>query len=103
MGQLIVLNYVDEGEEKEIRIIDEAVSKWKEIGYLTYPESSKVTALEKQYTDQYDCLRQVFVEGFIENKPKKYSQDWNGLIKLLKDVRLVTLAERVEHALPSLS
>ena len=105
MSQLIVLKYVDKGKEKEVRILDKAISKWKDITYLVYPESgsSKIIALESQYKEHRECLRQVLAEGFLENKPEKYSQDWNGLIVLLKDVQLIPLAEEVEHALPLLS
>ena len=38
-------------------------------------------------------------QGFIENKPEDYSQDWRGLIELLDDVDLKALAEKVKHAL----
>ena len=32
-------------------------------------------------------------------KPEDYSQDWDGVIELLDDVDLQTLAEDVKHAL----
>ena len=105
MRQLIVLKYVDKGEEKRIHILDEAVSKWKEIGYLVYPDSdrNKVSTLERQYKEHNECLQQIFREGFLDNKPENYSQDWNGLIDLLNDVKLTPLAKKVEHALTILS
>ena len=40
----------------------------------------------------------MFIENFINKKPQRYSQDWKGLIELLDDVRLETLAKKVKDA-----
>ena len=58
-----------------------------------------LTVLEQKYSnDPEECLRQTLIENFINKKPKKYTQDWNGLIELLEDVDLETLAEKVKDA-----
>ena len=81
-----------------IRIISEASCKWKNIACLIFRDCSKMTSLEEKYKDPSECLRETLIEGFIKNKPVKYSQDWNGLIELLKDVELENLAKKVEDA-----
>ena len=100
LPQLVVVKYKDEAlNNQKVRIISSAKHKWKDIASLICTDANKVCALEKQYSDPSDCLRQVFIDCFISNKPEKYTQDWYGLIELLDDVDLGTLAEQVRQAL----
>ena len=60
----------------------------------------RLSVLEKQYqNDPNECLRQVLIHHFINKKPQGYSQDWRGLIELLNDVDIESVAKDVEHAL----
>ena len=87
----------------KLRIIDRAKHKWKEITSLICSDPNKISALEKQYnSNPDDCLREVLIKCFIENKPQNYSQDWRGLIEVLDDVGLEALAEDVRKCLRSL-
>ena len=102
MSKLTVLKYTDEGKQKRvIRILDSANSKWKDIACLVYSkdQSGKVNTLENKHRNPTDCLREVFMEGFINNEPKEYSQNWGGLIELLDDVGFQTLSNDVKRAL----
>ena len=103
MSELQLLKYTVEGKEKIIRIIDCACCKWKEIATFIFDDVSKVRVIEHDHKDAKQCLRQTFIEGFIDNKPKNYSRDWQGLIILLKDVELEVLAEEVQSAIILLS
>ena len=49
--------------------------------------------------DSNESLKRTFIDYFINKKPQRYTQNWNGLIELLEDVDLETLAEKVKHAL----
>ena len=98
-GELTVLKYTEDGEEKRVRIIKEASHEWKGIVSLINSASNRVSVLEEKHrSNAKDCLRQILIEDFIDNAPKNYSHNWRGLIELLKDVNLTTLAERVERA-----
>ena len=98
---MIILKYTDKGEKKRIRIVNEAAHKWRDIAVLVSGETNVTCVLEQQYRgDVSECLKQTFIKYFINKKPHKYTQDWKGLIELLVDVDLKTLAEEVEHALP---
>ena len=100
LDDLIVLKYTDEGEKKKIRIISEASHKWKVIASLICDAANKTTVVQEScLNDPDECLRKVVFEKFISKKPKKYSQDWNGVIELLDDVHLETLAEKVKYVL----
>ena len=104
MCDLLLLKYTDsEGTTKSVSIIDAACCKWKDIANMICDSPNKVDELaQKHHGDPRDCLRDIFKEGFINNKPTGYSQDWSGLKELLKDVRLETLADMIDQALSSL-
>ena len=102
LNELMILKYKDKGEKNKIRIIHTASHKWKGIASLICDEAHQTNILEQKYqNDPEECLRQVFIHNFIDKKPKKYSQDWKGLIELLDDVGLERFAKEVEHALKS--
>ena len=99
LDELSVLKYMDKGKRQKIRIVSEASHKWKTIASLICDDANKTTVLEQKYSnDPEECLRQILIENFINKKPKKYTQDWNGLIELLDDVDLETLAKKVKDA-----
>ena len=104
MCDLLKLKYTDsEGTAKSVSIINDACSKWKDIANMICDSPNKVDELsQKNYGNPHDCLRDIFTEGFINNKPKRYSQDWSGLTELLRDVQLETLADTIDQALSSL-
>jgi hypothetical protein len=97
----MVLKYTDKGKKERLRIINGASHKWKDIASLICGDDTNVTTKleDKHRGDSNECLRQTFIGYFIGKKPQRYTQDWNGLIELLADVDLETLAENVEHAL----
>jgi hypothetical protein len=98
--ELLLLKYTDKGKKERLRIINEASHKWKDIANLICGGANVTTALEQKCRgDPKECLRQTFVDYFINKKPQGYTQDWNGLVELLDDIELETLAESVRHAL----
>ena len=101
LDELLILKYKDKGEKRKLRIITDASHKWKNITNLICGDSINVTnTLEQKFHgDPEECLKQALVDNFICKKPRGYSQDWNGLIELLDDVDLETLAENVKYAL----
>lgn len=99
LGELEVLRYTADGEEKTIHIIRTAAYKWREIAAVILDDASKMNEIEQNNNrNAADCLRQTFVKGFITNKPKNCSHDWQGLIQLLKDVELEVLADEIKQA-----
>ena len=100
LDELLILKYTDKGDKKRIRIIREACHMWKDIATFICHDRNIIRVLEQKYHgDPKECLIQTFVDNFISKKPKNYSQDWKGLIELLEDVDLETLAQDVKHAL----
>lgn len=86
------------GNDHRLTIIDRACHKWREIAALISSNPNKAACLEMQYGNEPSCcLRQLFIECFITNKPAgNYSQDWKGIIELLNDVKEEELAKEIE-------
>lgn len=100
LKELTLLKYTEGKETKKVNIISEASYKWKDIASLICNVPNKIGALEQKHRgDPNECLRQTLIDDFLNKKPQGYSQDWSGLIELLDDVDLETLAKRVKDAL----
>ena len=100
LDELLILKYTDEGKKHKLQIIKEASHKWKDIANLICSDVNVTITLEdKCRGDPNECLKRTFIDYFINKKPQGYTQDWNGLIELLDDIDLETLAEKVKHAL----
>ena len=85
-----------------MNILEDASYKWKGIAKLLAPKDANlVTKLSERHQLKHEeCLHEVFVEHFINNKPDNYTNDWAGLIELLDDVRLSDLSAKVREAVP---
>ena len=103
LDELLILKYTDKGKQHKLRIIKEASHKWKDITNLICGDVNITITLEDKFRgDRNECLKRIFIDYFINKKPQRYTQNWNGLIELLEDVDLQTLAEKVNRALLSL-
>ena len=95
-----MLKYTKKGKRHKLRIIKEASHKWKDIANLISGDVNVTNIVkDKCGGDRNKCLKQTFIDYFIDKKPQGYTQDWKGLIELLEDVNLKSLAEEVKHAL----
>ena len=100
LDELLILKYTDEGKRQKIRIVNEASHKWKDIANLICGDINITIKLEDKFRgDLNECLKRTFIDYFINKQPLGYTQDWNGLIELLDDIDLQTLAKKVKHAL----
>ena len=100
LEELLILKYTDEGKRHKLRIIKDASHKWKDIANLICGDVNVTITLEdKCRGDPSECLKRTFIDYFINKEPQGYTQDWNGLIELLGDVDLETLAKKVKHAI----
>ena len=62
-------------------------------------DQNKATSLSLWFNgNPENCLRQLFVDCFINEKPaNNYTQDWDGIVQLLVDVELQHVAEKVKN------
>ena len=86
------------GDYMQTKIIDRVCHKWKDIAPLLSKNDNTVPVLSQRYqNDPSQCVQQVFLDCFISNEPDHYSQDWNGIIELLKDIQEEVLSEEVKN------
>jgi hypothetical protein len=101
IGDLQLLKLNDKsGKTMKISIFDRVCHKWKTIATLLSEKSNTIEVLDLQYrNDPSQCVRRVFQDCFISNKPAfgRYSQDWDGIIELLKNIEEETLSEEVRE------
>ena len=71
--------------------------RWKTIASLLCKDRSNIVQVlgEQHNNDPLECTRRVFLDCFITSNPGCYSQDWNGIIELLKDIDEEALADEV--------
>ena len=106
MRQLTMLEYTKNGEKKTINIISRAAHAWTKVADLITDDLHVVDNLREEYRGKNEeAFKQLLKDYFIGEKPAfgGYTQDWNGLVKLLNDVRQGTLASDVEEAIKSQS
>ena len=61
---------MDKGKKKKLRIISEASHKWKDITDLISNDANIASVLQQKCCgDPKECLRQAFVDHFINKKP----------------------------------
>ena len=104
MRELQVLKYkCASGQHQSVMIIERASHKWRKIGDIISNNPAIDTCLEEQFHNCPQlCLRQLFRDCFITNKPAGgYSQNWAGIINILYDIQEEKLAEEVEVAVLS--
>lgn len=103
VNQLTTLKYMKHGEERTINIISKAAHNWVKIADLVTDDHHVVDNLKDLHRGKNEeALRQLLIECFIDNAPVGgYSQDWNGLTRLLSDAKLGTLASDIKDAITS--
>lgn len=102
MKDLQLIKWRDEnGETREIYIIEKGSDKWTEIGDQFEIDRSVLRECEDRW--QYNSARFRFVlQKWLDNGgTPSYQCTWNGLIEVLRDVRHTTLAEDIRNALMS--
>ena len=93
------LDFVSNGQTVSIDIISKASHKWTKIADFITTEHNVVDNLRDEFRGKNEeAFRKLMVEHFIEKKPHRYSQDWKGLIDLLDDAGLGSLASDIDKA-----
>ena len=102
MRQLQKLEYTKNGEKKTINIISKAAHRWTDAASLIAEDSNVIRNLRDQHRgNNVEAFKQLLMDYFIDEKPFGYTQDWYGLVKLLSDAHLGTLASDVDEAIKS--
>ena len=97
---ITLFKWTDEnGQPESLRILDEISSRWTEAGDLLGLSPARLKGIEVyQLRDARSCCRDV-LQDWIQDNPGSYPVNWEGLISLLKDMKLTVLANELENTL----
>ena len=99
IGTLHLLKWVDKsGCTKTYRLVDQASTKWREIGLAIGLTLNQLDAWEHQYLgDVLRCWTRV-MESWLKMENSDYPATWEGLYSLLEDVELSAISEDLRQA-----
>ena len=100
LGTITLYKWTDEnGQPKSLRILDEISSRWTEAGDLLGLSPARLKGIEVyQLRDARSCCRDV-LQDWIHDNQGSYPVSWEGLMCLLKDMKLTVVAKELENAL----
>ncbi len=97
---LILLKWTNrDGQIHTFRLMDELMPYWYDMGLLLGISMSKLDELSfKPLGDVHQCCRNVLYD-WIQNGSSDYPTTWGGLINLLHDIEISSVASSLELAL----
>ena len=100
MRSITLYKWTDENDKpKSLRILEEISSRWTEAGDLLGLSPARLEGIEvHRLRDARSCCRDV-LNDWIQDNRGSYPVSWEGLICLLKDMKLTVLAKDLENAL----
>ena len=83
---LTLLKYRDGGEVKRLKLVDNILNHWEDVGKILGIPQPKLQAWRTQTNnDPKRCCDNVMAH-WLQNPPDEYPLTWRGLIDLLEDV-----------------
>lgn len=99
LQRLTLLPYLHKGKKKELKVIKELCTAWKDLGLLfDYNVDMIAQSYNRGRGYVEDCCRDVLTR-WLSKGAKGYPISWNGLIKALKGIDLTRLTLEIEDAL----
>lgn len=101
LKRLTLLKYTDEdGQSHILRLSDDKRFKWRDVGVLLDLTPSCLDGIfSHRLGDARQCCQDVLQE-WIENGSSDYPATWDGLLNLLEDLDLTSVASTLRSALP---
>ena len=79
--------------------MDKMSHRWRDIGQLVGVSIGQLDSIStKHREDPVECVRDVLGK-WMENPPEDYPNTWSGLVELLNDCHLSTVADDLKTAL----
>ena len=97
---ITLYKWTDEnGQPKSLRILDEISSRWTGAGDLLGLSPARLKGIEEHRLRNARLCCHDVLQDWIQDNQGSYPVSWEGLICLLKDMRLTVLANELEIAL----
>ena len=97
------IEWQEGSDKKRVQIYDESAHQWQKIGEQLGLEHGRLLSIRRNYNDDRERMREVLGE-WCDNANnlgncQMYPKTWSGLIMLLSNSDLGTLAIKVRSAL----
>ncbi len=94
-----MLEWTDkDGQPQILRVRDEMNANWDVAGDLLGLTPARLQIIDSQHRDVRQCCRDVLIDWIKYGSPY-YPPTWDGLIKLLIDLELSSIADTLKLAL----
>ena len=83
---------------QQLNLIEEISSQWKEASDLLGLHISHIKVIEKDHQSVVECCREVMAE-WLNHKEERYNYppSWEGMCRLLNDLKLSKIAEQIQN------
>lgn len=99
LGELGLMEWTENGTEKELRLIKMISNRWKDLGIDGFGMGG--SELDNQEGSRpEDSCRNVLQQFLRSGSVRTGRPTWQSLIKALKRAQLTVAAEKLQHALP---
>ena len=98
--ELLLIKYKEaDGKEKNYRLLQSIQTKWKDIGRHLGIGSAVLNGYKSQHLGDIEEQCQEVFNHWRNAGAENYPFTWNGVLKILRDVQMGMVAERLEKAL----
>lgn len=99
LGELGLMEWNENGTEKELRLIKMIANKWQDLGVDGFGmEGAELDNLKGSNLE--DSCRNVLQKFLRSGSARTGNPSWQRLIKALKRAQLTVAADKLQHALP---
>ncbi len=99
MRNLVLLKWTDSDHKKHrIQIISQLSPKWSDVSDLLGFSTARIQQIRQDNSGVQDCCKEVMRLWLdSEDRACHYPTTWEGLIELLKDIELSSLASDIRE------
>lgn len=101
MGTLILIKWRDsDGRQRKFHLVKKVSHKWRMFGFRFQRGNNEMDALEEECSRKSEqCWIKVMSEWLDEEGTEEYPATWEGILLVLEDVELSTIAKQLRKVL----
>ena len=100
LKSLILLKWTDSnGRPRNLRLRDEMCADWQDIGDLLEISPIRLTEIRRSHLyNPKMCCRDILLD-WLQMDECSYPVNWDGMLRLLVDIGLSAIADKLQEAL----
>ena len=85
---------------RRLHLIEEMAPKWKVAGSLLGLSAARLERIKRdQQGEIFECCQDVMQAWLVDGGTEDYPNEWEGVLELLKDLKLSDLANKLQEML----